>query len=108
MNKSKFYITTAIAYVNAPPHVGFALELCQADVIARYRRLLGDDVYYLTGTDEHGQKIVKGAQEMWQNLNAAEVLYKKYYEGLYCSGCEAFKVPSDLVNGLCSDHNRKQ
>ena len=59
---SKFYLTTSIAYVNAPPHVGFALELCQGDVIARYRKLLGSDVYYLTGTDEHGQKIAKAAE----------------------------------------------
>src|SRR3989338_1078746 len=59
---NKFYLTTSIAYVNAPPHVGFALELAQGDVIARYRKLLGSDVYYLTGTDEHGQKIAKAAE----------------------------------------------
>ncbi|MBI5755081.1 methionine--tRNA ligase [Candidatus Peregrinibacteria bacterium] len=52
-----FYITTAIAYVNGAPHVGHALELVQGDVIARYHRLLGDDTYFLTGTDEHGQKL---------------------------------------------------
>jgi len=60
--KDKFYITTSIAYTNAPPHIGYALELVQADVIARYRRFLGDDVFFLTGTDEHGAKIVKAAQ----------------------------------------------
>jgi methionyl-tRNA synthetase len=52
----KFYITTAIPYVNAPPHIGFALELVQADVIARRQRLMGKDVFFLTGTDEHGLK----------------------------------------------------
>jgi methionyl-tRNA synthetase len=59
----KFYVTTSIAYTNAPPHLGFALELIQADVIARHRRLLGEDVFFLTGTDEHGQKNVKAAEE---------------------------------------------
>ncbi len=58
----KFYITTSIAYVNAPPHIGHAFELVQADVLARRRRLKGDDVFFLTGTDEHGAKIAKTAE----------------------------------------------
>ncbi len=60
---SKFYLTTSIAYVNAPPHIGYALELTQADVIARWRRQQGDDVFFLTGTDEHGAKIARAAAE---------------------------------------------
>ena len=60
----KFYITTSIAYTNAPPHIGFALEAIQADVLARYRKNLGEDVFYLTGTDEHGLKIRKAAKEV--------------------------------------------
>jgi len=60
----KFYITTSIAYTNAPPHIGFALELVQADVLARYHRILGDDVFFLTGTDEHGTKIARKAEEL--------------------------------------------
>jgi methionyl-tRNA synthetase len=63
MEKKKFYITTSIAYTNAPPHIGYALELIQADVIARYHKLLDEDVFFLTGTDEHGQKVVKAAEE---------------------------------------------
>lgn len=59
----KFYITTAIAYVNAPPHIGHALELVQADSIARYMRLQNKDVYFLTGTDEHGTKIQRTAAD---------------------------------------------
>lgn len=59
---NKFYVTTAIAYVNSPAHLGFALELLQADVLARYNRLLGKDVFFLTGTDEHGAKIVRAAE----------------------------------------------
>ena len=61
--KKKFYITTSIAYTNAPPHLGYALEVVQADVLARYHRLVGEDVFFLTGTDEHGQKVVKAASE---------------------------------------------
>jgi len=63
MSKKKFYLTTSIAYTNASPHVGFALELIQADVVARYYRILGDDVFFLTGTDEHGAKITKAAEK---------------------------------------------
>lgn len=61
--KDKFYITTSIAYVNAPPHLGYALELVQADVLARHRRSLGEDVFFLTGTDEHGIKIAREAEK---------------------------------------------
>ncbi len=63
----KFYITTSIAYVNAPPHIGYALELVQADVLARYNSLLGRETYFLTGTDEHGAKIAKVAEAEGKN-----------------------------------------
>ncbi len=59
----KFYITTTLPYVNAEPHIGFALEIVQADIIARYHKLLGDDVFFNTGTDEHGLKIYRKALE---------------------------------------------
>lgn len=62
-SENKFYITTAIAYVNAPPHLGHALEFIQADTIARYKRLMGYDVYFLTGTDEHGVKMYNTAKK---------------------------------------------
>ena len=58
-----FYITTALPYVNSDPHVGFALEIIKADCLARYHRLIGDDVFFNTGTDEHGQKIYQKALE---------------------------------------------
>lgn len=61
--KGKFYVTTSIVYTNAPPHIGFAFESVQADVIARYYRLLGKEVFFLTGTDEHGAKVAKAAEE---------------------------------------------
>lgn len=60
---SKYYITTTLPYVNAKPHLGFAMEIVQADIVARYHRLLGDDVIFNTGTDEHGAKIYKAAKE---------------------------------------------
>jgi len=58
----KFYITTSIPYTNALPHIGFALEAVQADVLARYHKKLGEGVFFLTGTDEHGLKIKKAAK----------------------------------------------
>ena len=59
----KFYITTTLPYVNADPHIGFALEIIQADVVARFYRNLGYEVFFNTGTDEHGLKIFQGAQK---------------------------------------------
>lgn len=61
MNK-KFYITTAIAYTSRKPHIGNTYEVVLADSIARFKRLLGYDVFFLTGTDEHGQKIEESAR----------------------------------------------
>jgi methionyl-tRNA synthetase len=58
---AKFFITTAIHYVNGPPHIGHIYETVGADVLARHRRLRGDDVFFLTGTDEHGIKIARAA-----------------------------------------------
>ena len=60
-NKEKFYITTSIPYLNAQPHLGHALEFVQADVIARYQRLFNKDVFLLSGTDEHGAKVMRAA-----------------------------------------------
>jgi methionyl-tRNA synthetase len=61
MSKQKFYLTTPIYYVNARPHIGHAYTTIAADVIARRHRLLGDDTFFLTGTDEHGQKVERSA-----------------------------------------------
>ena len=58
----RFYITTAIFYVNGAPHIGSAYEMLIADVIARARRSLGAEVFFLTGLDEHGQKVQQAAQ----------------------------------------------
>jgi methionyl-tRNA synthetase len=59
----KFYITTPIYYVNSEPHIGSAYTTIVADIIARYKRFMGYDVFFLTGTDEHGQKVLQAAQQ---------------------------------------------
>src|SRR3989338_756560 len=73
--KKPFYITTTIPYVNADPHIGFALELVQSDAIARYKRLIGRDVFFSTGTDEHGQKIWEASQKERKDVEK----YVDYY-----------------------------
>ena len=61
--KEKFYITSSIAYANSGPHLGYAYEILLADIIARYKRQMGVDTFFLTGTDEHGDKIIRSAQK---------------------------------------------
>ena len=61
--KPQFYLTTAISYPNGAPHIGHAYELIASDAIARFKRLDGFDVFFLTGTDEHGQKMLQTAQK---------------------------------------------
>ncbi len=70
MDRKRFYITTTLPYVNSAPHIGFALEIVQADAIARERRALGDEVVFNTGTDEHGLKIYRSAQEAGQDVQS--------------------------------------
>src|ERR1700681_994276 len=66
----RFYITTAIDYVNGHPHLGHAYEKIVADVIARFHRSLGHKVFFLTGLDEHGQKVQQAAAERGQSPEA--------------------------------------
>ncbi|MEK7608061.1 MAG: methionine--tRNA ligase [Patescibacteria group bacterium] len=66
----KFYITTAIDYANAKPHIGHALEKVQADALARFERARGSEVFFLTGTDEHGTKISRAAEEAQEEPQA--------------------------------------
>jgi len=60
---NKFYITTTLPYINAEPHIGFAAEIIKADCIARFRKMQGDEVFFNTGTDEHGLKVYRKAKE---------------------------------------------
>ena len=75
----KYYITTTLPYVNADPHIGFALEIVQADVLARWRTQIGDEVLFNTGTDEHGQKIYQCALDNKQTAQE----YCDYYAGRF-------------------------
>lgn len=81
MTPKKFFISTAIPYVNAEPHIGFALEIIQADVVARYHRQRGDNVFFLTGTDENSFKIARSAID--KGLSPKDLVdknSKKFYE----------------------------
>jgi methionyl-tRNA synthetase len=149
MSNRRVYVTTAIPFVNGDPHLGFALEVVQADVLARHARLRGKPVRFLTGTDDNSLKNVHAAEaagvpvagfvaakaarfealreplqlsnddfirtsvdarhrpaveRLWQACDASGDLYQRDYEGLYCTGCEAFVEPDELVDGVCAEH----
>ncbi len=76
------YITTTLPYVNDEPHIGFALEIIQADVLARAWRLAGEEVFFSTGTDEHGQKIFEGAQKQGKEVQEYVDFYAERVQGL--------------------------
>src|SRR3954471_16078505 len=77
----RFYLTTPIYYVNDLPHIGHIYTTVVADTLARYRRLAGDDVRFLTGTDEHGQKIEQAAQGAGvEPLALADRVVARYHE----------------------------
>lgn len=142
------FITAAIPYVNAAPHIGHAEEYVQADVLARYNRLVGNDTFFLCGTDDNAFKNVQkaeeageevqayvdrhaaiferllrdlsisnddfirtssdprhtsGSQKLWRSCKPEDI-YRKRYSGLYCVGCEEFKLEKDLVLGRCPEH----
>lgn len=77
-----FYITTTLPYVNAEPHIGFALEIVQADIIARYKKLAGFEVFFNTGTDEHGVKIYRKAVETGKTPQAYADEYADKFRNL--------------------------
>lgn len=149
-DKKTFYITTPIYYPSDKLHIGNTYTTVAADAMARFKRLTGYDVMFLTGTDEHGQKIqriaedkgitpkehvdkiVAGIKELWRIMDISydkfirttddyhelsvqkifEKLYEKgdiykgYYEGLYCTPCEAFWTETQAVDGKCPDCGR--
>lgn len=81
MFNDKFYITTSIAYVNAEPHIGFALEQLQADALARWHRLKGESVFFSTGTDENSLKLLKAAEKYNSSpKEIADRFAKRYIE----------------------------
>ena len=148
----KYYLTSAIPYVNAAPHIGHALEFIQADTIKRLRILQGHEVKFLCGSDENALKNVQSAEKagkpviefinenallfetlarklnvifdifqkgsseshhlaskkLWELCDASGDIYRKTYKGVYCVGCEEFKLPNDLnVSGECPEHPGK-
>lgn len=87
--KKPFYITTTLPYVNADPHIGFAMELVRADIIARYNKLVDHEVFFNYGTDEHGLKV-------WKRANELEIPVEKYVE----TCAEKYKNLKGLLNLL--------
>ena len=83
----KYYVTTSIPYVNGDPHIGFAMELLYADVLARHARQKGDEVIFSTGTDEHGGKVAEKAEELGLSP-------KKFTDGI----SERFKELGQLID----------
>jgi len=84
----KFYITTTLPYVNAPPHLGHALEFVQADIIARHHKIIGDEVFFNVGTDEHGLKIYREAIKSHKNPQE----YADEYAAKFKKFCEALNI----------------
>ena len=154
-----FYATTPIYYVNDAPHIGHAYTTTAGDVLTRWHRQRGENVWFLTGVDEHGTKVERaaeaggvtpqqwvdrlvteswqpvlgtidaanddfirtteprhaaGVQAFWETVRENGYVYSAMYEGPYCVGCEEFKLPGDLVDGIgefegekvCAIHGR--
>ncbi len=102
-DKEKFYITTAIAYTSRKPHIGNSYEIVLTDAIARYKRMLGYDVFFLTGTDEHGQKIEEYAKE-------AGVTPKEYVDkvaGEIRAICDSLNTTYDKFIRTTDDYHEK-
>ncbi len=89
MEKPKYYLTTAIAYTSGKPHIGNIYEIVLADSIARYKRMLGFDVRFQTGTDEHGQKIEEKAKSLGMEPKAyvdnTSRIFKEQIDVMNCS-----------------------
>lgn len=103
MSKPHFYITTAISYVNGPPHLGHAYEAIAADVMARFKRLDGFDTYFLTGTDEHGQKVQKTALAQGKQPQQ----FCNEISALFVEMCKSLNVSFDQFIRTTSDFHKK-
>jgi len=97
------YITTTLPYVNADPHVGFALEILQADLLARHWRLQGHDVFFSTGTDEHGQKILQKAEEEGKDVQE----YVDHFAGEFKKLKEALNLSNDAFIRTTDEAHKK-
>ena len=94
-----FYVTTAISYPNGAPHIGHAYEALATDALARFKRLDGFDVFFLTGTDEHGQKIQQTAARQGKNarefVDEMTPLFAKMVEALDCSNDDFIRTTDE-------------
>ena len=99
-----FYLTTTLPYVNAEPHIGFALEIVQADILARYHALQGDEVFFNTGTDEHGLKIFRKAKDEGKEPQQ----YVDEYAAKFRLLKEKLSLKDDLHFIRTTDPNHKQ
>jgi len=103
MEKRNFYITTTLPYVNAEPHLGHALEFIQADIIARYQKLIGSEVVFNTGTDEHGTKVYRKAQEAKKDPQA----YVDEYAAKFDEMKSAFNLSyTNFIRTTNPDHKK--
>ncbi len=100
---NKRYITTTLPYVNSDPHIGFAFEVITADALARYWRLMGHEVFFNTGTDEHGQKIAQKADEKGESRQA----YVDHFAGEFKKLGEALNLSYDrFIRTTDEDHKK--
>src|ERR1035437_575742 len=94
---AKYYVTSSIVYTNAEAHIGYAMELFQADVLERYHRQLSDDVWFLTGTDEHGTKIKRAAEAAGKDpqvyVDEMSQAYEKLTKTLNLSNNQFIRTP---------------
>lgn len=103
MPKEKFYITTAIAYTSRKPHIGNSYEIVLTDAIARYKRMQGYDVFFLTGTDEHGQKI----EEYAKNAGVSPKEYVDKVAGEIREICDLLNTTYDKFIRTTDDYHEK-
>ena len=101
--KKNFYITTTLPYVNARPHVGFAIEIIRADAIARFQRKMGKIVFFNTGTDEHGVKIFLKAQE--EGITPQQLVDKN--AELYKDLMHKLTISNDAFIRTTDEHHQK-
>jgi methionyl-tRNA synthetase len=107
MNKQKFFITTPIFYPNGVPHIGHAYTAIATDVLARFQRLDGKDVFFLTGTDEHGQKMQQTAEKQGikpiELADANSAVFRRMVEVLNCSNDDFIRTTEDRHTLACQE-----
>ena len=96
------YLTTTLPYVNADPHIGFAVEVLEADALVRYWRLLGHEVFFNTGTDEHGQKIAEKADQKGESRQA----YVDHYADEFKKLGNALNLSNDEFIGTTNEDQK--